>query len=166
MEVLLFILLTILLLFSYLIFAPFFIEANSRDGLLRVRFHRIFSIRLLLAKDSLYLSFNLAGWQWKTNLLAGNPNKKKEVGVKALKKGSVGITFQKAKAVAASFKLNKLYLSISFDDMSMNGITYPWFRILNTFTKGHIQINFRNENEIILEIENSIFRIIMAYFKT
>lgn len=157
----------ILLIFilCYLLFAPFYIEINSESGLCRMRFHKLLSAQLKITESSLIVEIKAAWWRKRIDLLVlikqkGKPVKKIE------KKKNKNVPFKKIINVIKSFKVTKFYVTICFDDMPLNGILYPLFLGLSLKTKKHFEINFWNENEIVLRIENNLFRIIWAYIKS
>ena len=149
----------------YLLFAPFYLEINSRIGLCRIRFHRLAMAGFYLQESSLILELKIAGWRKQIDLLAERPSHKENLKIK-YKKERKTISLKKIKAILKSFKVNKLYLNFCFDNMPLNGILYPAFLWLSRRTGKHFEINFWNENEFILEIENNLFRMIRAYIKS
>lgn len=157
--------LIIILVFCYLLFAPFYLEINSRSGLFRVRFHWLVIARLYLNESSLILDLNIAGWQKQIDLLAERPPLRKISKIE-YREERKNIPLKKIKSILKSFKINKFYLTLCFDTMPLNGILYPIFMWVSWKTGKVIEINFWNENEIILEIENNFFRIIRAYIKS
>lgn len=161
-------LIIIVSIFIYVLFAPFYLEINTTNGLLRLRFHRLIKAQLSFNENSLFLDLKIAGWRKQINLLAQKEQKeeKKKPIKKQAGKGPNRISIRKIKAIVKSFKVNKFYLSISFDEMMLNGIIYPLLSFLSFKTNKRIEINFFHENEIILEVENNFFRIIRAYIKS
>lgn len=161
-------LIIIVSIFIYVLFAPFYLEINTINGLLRLRFHRLIKAQLVINENSLCLDLKIAGWRKQIDLLAQKEQKKqkKKSIKKQSEKGSNRISLKKISAIAKSFKVNKFYLSISFDEMMLNGIIYPLLNFLSFKKNKRIEINFFHENEIILEVENNFFRIIRAYIKS
>lgn len=155
-------------LILYLLFAPFFVEIDSNVGLYRFRFHRLANARLVLKDDSLYALVKVAWWQTEYDLLAPGEKKavkKKPVRTKPAKRVSPGKIFKRIWRVIKSFRLNKCRIMIDTGNMCANGILYPWFYLLSRRTGKTILINFWNENEITLEIENNIARMAWAFLK-
>lgn len=161
-------LIIIVSIFIYVLFAPFYLEINTINGLLRLRFHRLVIAQLVINENSLCLDLKIAGWRKQIDLLAQKEQKeqKKKSIKKQSEKGRNRISLKKISAIAKSFKVNKFYLSISFDEMMLNGIIYPLLNFISFKTNKRIEINFFHENEIILEVENNFFRIIRAYIKS
>lgn len=146
--------------FSYLLFAPFYLEINSAEGLYRIRFHRLFSARLMVADTSLKVEFKIAGWSRQIDVFTKTKQTKKRP---PAKKKQPGISFKLIVAVIKSFKVNKCYVSIDTGSMQLNGILYPGFYFLSRYVGKTIEINFLNRNEIILEIKNNLARIIRVF---
>jgi hypothetical protein len=154
----------LLMVFIYLLFAPFFVEINSVTGLFRIRFHRLASARLILNESSIFLELKIGVWQKKIDVLEKKERKKKPV-VKNEKKKQTNISFQKFLAVIKSFRVRNLLLTLDTGDTQMNGILYPLFVLMSISCGKNITINFLDENKLILQIENNLARIIWAYIK-
>lgn len=165
MTGLLIILIIIVFVISYILFAPFYVAINSINGTLTIRFHNVFTAQLYISNDSLFLDLKVAGFRKKIDLFSKTP-KKKKISEHTINKRSRSISFRKIKGIISSFKVNTFYLSISFDNMLLNGILYPLCTYLKVSSKKKVEINFINKNEIILEIENNFYRIIRAYIKS
>ena len=162
------ILLVLLLSSVYLLFAPFFIEINTVAGLYRVRFHRLANARLISDERSLIVKLNIAGWHKTIDLLAqrkqnGMPQRKKKVKAKSK---LPRISFRKMKAIFKSFKINKFRIDMDTGNMPLNGVLYTCFTWLRVYSGKDISINFIDDNEMILEIENNCARVIWAYLKS
>ncbi|MES2284114.1 MAG: hypothetical protein V4547_00415 [Bacteroidota bacterium] len=158
----------IVFVFIYVLFAPFYLEINTVNGLLRFRFHRLIHAQFFTDENSLFLNLKIAGWEKQIDLLAQKEQKeqKKKSIKRQVKPSTNRFSLKKISAIVKSFKANKFYLSISFNEMMINGIIYPLFHFLSSKTNKRIEINFFHENEIILEVENNFFRIIRAYIKS
>jgi hypothetical protein len=151
----------ILSILSYLLFAPFYIEINTQNGLCGIRFHKLLTAKLKVTQSSLLLDLKIAGIQKQIDLLT-----QKNTSKQATKKKVENTSYKKILAILVSFKVNKFYLTICFDNMSLNGILYPFFRWLSFKTEKVIEINFCGQNEIAFEAENNFFRVIRAYIKS
>jgi hypothetical protein len=163
MEWLLILLLILLLITGYLLLAPFYLEVDSRSGLCRVRFHRLVSVWLTIEENSLMLHLRIMGWKKRLDLL--EPKEESKVTPAKVKTQSKRprIPFRKAWAVLRSFKLNQCLLSFDWGDTRTNALLFPWFYLAGRISGQPIGINFLNEQAIILEVENNLFRMIRAY---
>ncbi len=155
-----------LFIFSYFLFAPFYFEINSLSGLYGIRFHRLISARLKFFDNSLFLEIKCFSWYKKINLFkVNNTSIKKPVKQKNENDMWLNISWKKIRAILMSFKFNKCIISFDSGDMKMNGVLFPVFYLLKSFSRKNIGINFYGENKIIIEIENSLARIAWAYLK-
>lgn len=152
----------ILIFLLYLLFAPFYLEMDSRKGLCRLRWHKIGQAQVRLTENSLMLETKIVGWHKEIDLLLRTTRKSRSTQNKKRRSLSWG----KTKGLIASFKIKKLDIRLSFDDMPLNGILYPACFLLSQTTGRNIVINFWGENEIALEIENNFYRLIRAYIKS
>ncbi len=153
----------IAIIFSYLLFAPFYFEINSITGLCGIRFHHLASAGLIFTDDSLKIDIRIAGWNKQTYWPAITEGKKEKPVIIKKKKKPLKISFSMVKAILNSFKVNKCYLTIDSGNMQLNGILYPFFYWISKRTHKTIEINFLDKNEIILEIENNFARILKAF---
>ena len=165
MTGLLIFLIIIVFVISYILFAPFYVAINSINGTLTIRFHSVFIAQMYSSEDSLFLDLRIVGFRKKIDLFS-KTIKKKKISEHTINKRSKSISLRKIKGIINSFKVNTFYLSISFDNMLLNGILYPLCTYLKVSSNKKVEINFINENEIILEIENNFYRIIRAYIKS
>ena len=165
------ILIVILVLISlYFLFAPFFLEINTIEGIYRLRFHKLAECTLNFTPSSVYLDIKILFWKKQLDLLS---KKEKSVKLKETKTkekirnkrtGSIG--FNKLKAIVKSFKINKCDISIDSGNMQLNGMLYPFVYLIGRILKQNIMINFINENHVNIKIENNLARIAYAYIKS
>lgn len=154
-----------LLVVAYLLFAPLYVEVDSRRGLFRVRFHWLAGARVFL-KDSLYVEINITWWHKTFDLLALQKGKRKEKGKVKGKVKEKKISLEKIKAVIQTFKVKKLELNIDTGDNYLNGILFPWLLLAALRTRRNIEVNFTGENNIVFEIKNNVARMLWAFFKS
>jgi hypothetical protein len=152
----------ILILSFYILFAPFYLEVNSTTGLCRVRFHKLASARIYITESSLLIDLKIMWWHKIIDLFAPGERKMKPE-KKKTEKAERKISLRKVRAVIKSFKVNKFYLTIDTGSMETNGILYPLFLWMGMRMKKNVTINFVNENELVLEIENNAVRMLRAY---
>lgn len=163
MAGLLIFLLIILAVFSYLLFAPFYIEINSISGLCGIRLQRLASAKLILADNLLKIDLHIIGWRKQIDPFEKHAKRKEETVVQKKKKQRTLFSISRVKALIKSFKVNNFYLNIDTGNLQLNGILFPCFYWLGNYSGKPIAINFLNKNEIILEIENNLARIIRAF---
>jgi hypothetical protein len=156
-----FILLFVLL--SYLLFAPFYFEIDSTSRLLRIRFHRLASIRILFVRDSLVSEIKLPGWKKNFDLLALPERKRKGNREEKRKRKKFPLSANKIITILGSFRIKKCYVDMDFEDVRLNGILFPVFFWLGRLTGRKIAVNFLGRQDIQLAIENNLARVIWAY---
>ncbi|MBK7037568.1 MAG: hypothetical protein IPH42_14800 [Bacteroidetes bacterium] len=71
--------LIVLLILSYLLFAPFVLEIDSNKGLYSIRFHRIISANLALEQETIFIKIKFAWWRKEFNLLEPTTKKTKQI---------------------------------------------------------------------------------------
>lgn len=164
-------LLLIAILIAYLIFAPFYVLADSTIHFYGIRFHRLANARLLLAEDSLKIDLVVAWWRKRFDLLKktarseekSRPLKKK----KTKKRKSIGLS--QVMAVLKTFRVKKFYVDADTRDPALNGILYPCFYWVGKWIGKPVSINFSGKNIFILQAENNLARIaksiIYSYLK-
>ena len=157
-----FLLFIVVLIIGYILFAPFIIEINTEKDLYGIRFHKLAGFGFEILEDSLILSMNIMGWKKKLDLSETKKQTKKQVHKKINKK-QFQLSFKKIKSVLRSFKIKTCFINIDTGNMPLNGILYPLFLWLSRLTGKRVEINFWNENKVILVIENNLARIMLAY---
>ena len=155
-------LLILSIVFSYFLFAPFFLEIDSSSGLYGIRFHRLATARLLFTPSSIIIDIRIAGWSKQFDPFEDEHKKDNPRPVKK-KKNRMNFSFNLLMELIRSFKINKCYVTIDSGNMQMNGILYPGFYWLSRQTCKTININFQDKNIFILEIENNFARIIKTF---
>lgn len=175
MGILLLVLLTVILsVLCYLLFAPILIEIDSRKGVYGLRFHRMGRAGIAWKQDTVMMQVQVAWWKKEMDLFAMHPRKKSEAappsGRQTGREHKKMPDFRKIAGritgVIRSFRIRDCYVSIDTGDMPLNGILYPWFSLLARYSGKAIQINFCNEQVIVLKIENSLARMLRAYLKS
>jgi len=168
---LLLILIILITVLTYSLFAPFYLEIDSTKGLFRLRFHHLISARILLEYSSLILEIKSPIWNKRIDLLAQNESKKKTISEDKIpekkksksRKKAYKISFKKLKAMLRTFKINIFYVNLDFGDVFLNAKLFPIFLGLRLYTRKNLKVNFIGENEIKIEIENNMARIIWAF---
>jgi len=159
---------TVLLLFLYFLLAPIYLEINSLSGLCRVRFHRLASVGIALARESLFLVIRITWWEKRIDLFAprkkekGKEQKRKKV--KKVKRRNV--SFGKILSIIRSFQVKEFVLSIDTGNMQTNGMLYPVFYGLGRSLKRDITVNFNDRTDVRITIRNNAYRMLCAYIKS
>jgi len=152
----------IALILSYMLFAPFYLEINSIKGLAQIRLHRLISATLVLS-TSAKIELRIAGWMKVIDLFELGKQQRTRSKKKEKNKKKYTISVYRIRAIVASFKVNKCCLNIDTGNNELNGVLYPAFFVLGKYIKKPISINFAGKNEVIIEIENNMARIIRTF---
>lgn len=158
--VLISILLVIILLLMWLVFAPLIIKIDTER-------HEYFIALKGLIK--IWPEWNLDGLQIHTQLPAYHFIKRlsfrKEEGTKPVKKESRTryMPFKKMMAVLRTFKVRYMDLTIDTDDYTLNALLVPIFQLINR-PNFRGSVNFQGETRCELEIRNNLWRIAIAYW--
>lgn len=159
-----------LVIISYLIFAKLFIEIDSTINLYRLSFGGILALSIVFIDDSIQLALKLFWWKKVYNLNNVFTNERKDIvktsGANKRKAFSLQKLFKKTASVLKSFKIKKCFITIDTGNMPLNGILFPWVYLLSIYIKKKVSVNFSGQNIIILQIENSLARMLWAYFKS
>jgi len=157
--------------FSYIFFAPFYIEINSEKEIYRIKLFGLLSLRVLAINNKLILGLNIIGIRKNIDLFAVVSNsieksakKSHDVNLKTTAK-KTGISWGKIKAIFLSFKIKKCNVTFDTGDAALNGILFPIFYFASFYSGKNISINFEERNEINLVIKNSFARIVWAYIR-
>ena len=163
MIVLLLFLVLLTLVAGYLLFAPFYVEANSALNTLRLRFHKVATAELLMANQTLLIEIKVAKWKKQIDLFAPKAKKKKITVKKLIPSKGFPLSLSKVKSIISSFKINTCNINLDFQNTKWNTILYPLFFGLSMHYHKQFQINFMGLNQINIQIENSLARILRAY---
>jgi hypothetical protein len=141
--------LTLVLILSYLLFARVLIEIDTTKEIYCLHYGWFFKIKLVIHDNSPIFRIHFFGV-------------KKNISIQKRR----FMTFRKLVAILKSFKLKKCHISIDTGNMPLNGILFPVFFLIGRYLKKPIGINFIGENSVILHLENTLARILWAYFKS
>lgn len=158
------ILLIILLLLSGLLFTSFYLEIDSIRNLFRLRFGRMVRADLSIKESLFKIDLYFLGIPIKIDPYKGT--KKAPGEIKQVKtKKKVNINFRKIMAVLKSFRVKEFYMNIDTGNEQSNGMLFPVFLGLSYISKRNISINFIDQNDFKLIIQNNAARVAWAYFR-
>jgi hypothetical protein len=149
----------------YLLTAPFYFEINTYQSIYRVRFHNWASARLYTTRESLLMEIRIFWWKTITDLFAAKPKPATKPRKESPAKKR-GFPQKKILAVLKSFKINRCYATIDTGDEALNGILYPLAYGVSRLVHHPVVINFVDDNAVELEVENNLFRILLAYVRS
>lgn len=160
------ILLLIATILFWLLFAPIQLIVDTRKGQLSILWKRVAHASVSIEADDILLQIKLLFWTKKISLL--EKKKKKETSEKRKQKTRKkrSYTFRqvsaKIKRVVQSFELKKLILNIDTDDYLLNAKLFPLFGLLTNGKERRLRVNYQEEFEFILIIENRLIRLLRA----
>jgi len=155
-------LLTITAVILYLLFAPFILYINSDEGVYRIRFHKLASVSYVAHNGKPGLEIRIAGWRKRVSHVSFMA-KKSEPQKKVQKPSKPRMTFNRVLAVIKTFRISRFYVSIDTGNAQANGVLYPTLYAWGQYAHRHAEINFLNRNTVILEIKNTMARVIKAF---
>jgi hypothetical protein len=166
MLVILYILFTLVSgLFVYLLFAPFYLEIDSRAGICRVRFHRLLTASFRIVNDSPCIELSMPAYTRLIDLNIHRFRKEKKTTKFVTGKRKNKMSMSKLKNLLKSFRLEKLVLNMDTGDMQMNGILYPLFLLASHRMGRNIGINFTGQNLLQLKVSNNLARLGWAFIR-
>ena len=126
-------------------------------GVFKISFEKhdleIFRLRLKI------LFFNFYFYPLKIKTI----KKDKEVIQHKLKKPKKHIPLRKIIRLIKTFKVKNCLINIDTGNCILNAKLYPLFAFLN-YKYGHFFINFRDQNQFILVLENKPINILISYY--
>lgn len=159
----------VVLVILYLMTAPVVFEVDSERDLYRVRFHRIASAGMRMTGSSLFVDINVFGWKKPIDLFQPGTRTDKTLNAqrqRVRKNVRRRIPFRKVLAIIRSFKINKCRVIIDTGDMPVNGMLFPVCYWVSKASGRKVEVSFTGENVILLEIQNSMARMLSAYVRS
>jgi len=151
--------------FIFLFLTPIIFEIDSKRYIYQIRIWGIGSMNVIVVHSNICFRLNILGW--KKDFYPGQKEKKilkkKEITTKH-KKISLKKILHKGNAIIRSFDVKYFYVNLDTDDYVMNAWLYPLATLLSNENR-RLSINFLGEVELRLKIENSLQRMLRAYFR-
>lgn len=163
----------LLLIVSFLLFAPLRLCLNSRQQRYQISWAPLAVAQVIPAEDDLWIRVRILFWQrqWlltRLMLLAESrgkerPKQKKAPAPKPEKKAKTSFSWKTIKRLLASFRIHRFRIDLDTGDYLVNSWLFPLLYFIQTPRYG-IRINYLGRTDIDLEIENSGFRLLRAFF--
>jgi hypothetical protein len=158
-------------IFTSLLFVGLYIDIDSTKNIYRIRFSNLISAQLVFPRQTIHLEIRIVLWKRNYDLMRIGKNKNKSSRDKAdienpVQKYSGEKVFRLMRALIISFKIRKCTIMIDTGNMPLNGILFPWFYLFSRRINKTVMINFTGNNSVILQLENSLARMLWAYFKS
>lgn len=157
------------LILLWLLIAPIRLIINSNRGTYQVEAFGIAKASLIPEPDDIHLQVRVLFWQkdfWPLHEKARARKKKEEEKPKPQKKEKKSRwTFQRVKRkairVLRSFQVRAFRVNLDTDDYIQNAYLYPVFYFLSKGRR-QLKINYKGETEVVLDINNRLYRILFA----
>ena len=152
----------LLLLLSWMLVSPLILELDTRSG---ARFTWTGIGRASVWYDGEWWMFFRVLFYSKTIKLSGHPAKKQSPPHAVVKKQERGrkVPFLKIIRCIKTFRVEEWRLSLDTGDYPLNAQLYP----LNFMRglRGHLHINYMEENSLYLKIRNHPWKILYAFIR-
>ena len=162
------ILLLFLFLLGWLLFSPISLVVDTVGGACFLRWKGIASARLLWISDDILLKLRVLFWKKDIYPLHPSsskqePEEKKPKTQKKKKKSRLQFRkwMRKGMRVLRSFEVKAFRLNLDTDDYVYNSYLFPLFYFLSK-GKRQLSINYRGEAELLLIVENRLYRMLIA----
>jgi len=161
------IILSLFLLLSWLLFSELELKLDTRIPAIWVQWISIGKVTLVYEREEWWLKIRILFYRkkWSLLYLILSPAKtKKQVERISRKKNKPARRWLPGLfKMLTSFQIKEWQLAIDTGDYSQNAMLYP----LNYFsnTRQHVQVNFINENFLVLRITNTLWRILYSLIK-
>lgn len=166
MGALIIILLLLAGIIAYLLFASAYLLIDSRQGSLECGLYPLVRARLKL-EPSPMIQLSIAGWKQDIALMG----RKRQVAQPAAQptprsQRLNARTVRRIWAMIKSFRIRQFRLRVDTGDVQLNGLLFPLAYSLARLTGRSIDVNFTNHNELVVEVDNSLARLLWAYART
>lgn len=149
----------------YLLFAPIVLVMDSARGIYGLRFHHLFSLRLVLRDNFIVLKMRAAGIPFEKRLLP--TEKPADIATRAKSPKKRKKSRFRVKAlwhVCKSFRVRRCVIVMNVADMVLNGLMFPLLYWIGRWSGREIRISFWEDGEMDVELENTAARMLYAYF--
>lgn len=158
------ILVFLVLILCWLLIAPLLLEVDTRVPQASFRWKSIGKMQIWYdGKWKLYFQVFFFRKTICLSELQSKPHQKKVRAPKKKKKRNVKRILKKMIRVLKTFRVTEWRLAMDTGDYTRNAYLYPLNFLPYTFT--HLDINFRDENFLVLRIQNRPWKMIYAFLK-
>lgn len=164
----------LLIFFCWLLFAPLFLYINTDEKTYSAGLKGLLNLSLIPDEDEIFYirisvvfySFNFYPFKKKEKKKKA-PSKPKKPKKKKKSPGfkTIWMLIKIAWNVITSFRFKKLYLNFDSNDIMTNAYLVPVFVNLNG-NNIDLNVNYIGNFEMIVKIENNIFRILVVTIRT
>lgn len=166
------ILVLLFIILIWLLLAPIRLNIDSSQNKYLINWGGLGKLALIPAQEEWFFNLRIGFWRkkffvsslvekWKKKEKK-KPDLKKKEKKKKSKKTSFSNSIKKARRVMKSFKVRVCKINLDTDDYYWNALLIPAFQLLNKGKEHRIAINFKNQNDILLSVENRLIKIIYS----
>lgn len=159
------IIMVLLLLLAWLLFAPVILRINTRLENYSVSLPGIFAARFVQDEREFYLrvrvlliTFRIGPGDFASRG-RGKKWRRKPPG-----KVSVRYLAMAVKEILRSFRLKYLHMSVDTEDCQLNAMLVPVFLFINT-ERISVNVNFMEENSLAMDLRNRLANFLWTYIK-
>jgi len=165
----------LILLFSFLIWlliTPIRLIIDSSQNKYFIQWIGLGRIALIATKEEWFFRLKIGFWKKKIGFQSivdewtkedkTKEDKKIPTTNKKKKKSSFFKSMEKVRQVLKSFNVKTFKVDIDTDNYYLNALLIPAFQVLNKNNQHRIAINFRNQNNVLVNIENRLIKIIYS----
>lgn len=149
-----------------LLLARIVLHIDTQRGIFRVSVGRVFRFDLEWLDMVPQPVIRVFWWEWRPPF-GVSPEKKPEKKKKRRAKGNTPASarLRLVTGVLGSFRLKRFELDLDTDDYVLNAQLYPVNHLV-WGERAHININWQNENRLLLVLESRVGRILYRIVKT
>ena len=169
MAWLLIVILLLLTIVGYLLFAPFYLEIDTTRDIYQVRFHRLAVAGIAVRGQSLVLGVRVIWWKKEIDLRKMLFSRRQPTNKKDEKKRREhvkrAVPFRKVLAVLRSFGIRECVINVDFGEVTTNGMLFPAAWLASRATGRQMEVNFVGYTVVILTVRNNLARMAWAYMR-
>ena len=158
------VLLVILALLLWVLFAPLSIKADTYSNEYYLSWGGIGKAEFIPLPDDILIRLRLAFWKKELYPLHPSPPKAKKKPHKKEHKGGGPLPLRRMISVLKTFEIRDFRLEVDTDDYVWNACLYPVFYWIKPLQK-YVALNFQGRNECRLLIRNRVWRMAWGWWK-
>lgn len=165
MGALILILVLLLGIIAYLLFASAYLLIDSRQGRVECGLGPLARARLKLEPRPM-IQLSIVGWKQEI-ALTGRKRKATQPAAKLAHRSRrlSARAMRRIWAAIKSFRVRQFCLRMDTGDVQLNGLLFPLAYWLARRTGRPIDVNFTNHNELVVEVHNNLARLLWAYVR-
>ena len=155
-------LIAILLGFALVLFTPFYVEIDSNQNLVMLRWYPILYVKLLYIDHNPVLRLRIGRWHTHYNLLEQLLQKNKtQIHTKQNKQSR--LSFHKLRSLLKTFTITKFKLHVDLSNNEWNGLLFTLCLWVAHRYQLDVGVNFKQENVFQIQLKNNMAQLLWAY---